>query len=250
MEMRGTRLAEYLWAGLQEARFTLRTNAFMIVAFSAFILLYAPLGVYNLLHSEALAMLPEEARLRVALPVITMNSILLSMLLGVIISSTIEQEKVGQVLEYLVAFSPYTVGEYLLIKLVSALVLGVLIIVPYTILVYLVLETSIAAGLGFLLRLLFSIMASAASFTLFFVQLMLMLSPRYTGVLKLLVIMLVFITLSLLMKNAGPGGDALGVSGSLSAISGPLNALSLGVLLVSIVLYLAYGDKIMERAVR
>ncbi len=240
----------YVKVGLYETIFTLKANAFTIIAFSIFVIIYMPLAVYNLIHSESLAILPDKARLQVALPIISINNILLSLLISIIVSTSIEQEKTSQILEYLLAYSPYSVGELLLIKLLSSLMLGVLNAIPYAILIYLIINMYINASLSLLLWLTLSIMLSVISFTFIMLLIALMLDVRYASIIRFLAILAVFFSLSFIMRGIQKEQAVLNLSIVTSRITGPLYIMSLIILVVSAILYYMYKDKIIELSMR
>lgn len=248
--MKTSDVSKYVMIGLREALFVLRTNILVIAGLSAFIFIYTPLTIYNLIHSQSLAMLPNEAKLQIVLPIASINNILVSLLISVMVSTSIERERVYQVLEYLVAYSTHTVGEFLLIKLLSATALGIVIAIPYAVVTSMLINMLVGMGPSILVWLIPSLIFSVVSFTLLMLLISLILELKYANMVRTLAIILIFLTMSYIAKGVQSKQGVLSLSAITLKLVGPLYVVSAVVLVLSIALYSLYRDRIVELSLR
>ncbi|MEL9908006.1 MAG: hypothetical protein QXP97_01160 [Desulfurococcus sp.] len=237
----------YAKIGLREAMFTLRTNIFMIAAMSVFVIIYFPVITYNMLNSESLALLPNEAKLEIILPSISINSLLVSLFISIIASAMIEEDRFTRVFEYLMAYSLYTAGGFLLIKMLTAIVIGFVVAVPYAIVAYIILNMVISVSPLLLIWLILSLLISIASLTLLIVLVTLVLEPKHASIMRYAILI---VAMMALYNYARQSKQALDISTLASKIVGPLYIVSLIGLAAFIILYYIYRDRIVELALR
>ncbi len=248
--MKTKNISRYIKAGLYEALFTLRTNILAIMGLTAFIIVYMPAIVYNMFHSESLAILSSEAKLQIVLPVISAGNILISLLVSIIISASIDRERVYRVFEYLIVNSIYTIDEFLLIKLLSATILGVIIVIPYATLMYAVINMLVSVSPSLLLWLIPSLIFSTVSFTLLMLLVSLILDIKHASLVRSLIIILIFLAMFNIARISQSHKAIIDLSTMISKIANPLYIVSLIVLIISIVLYYVFRGKIVELSLR
>ncbi len=240
----------YIRDGIQEALFTLKTNIFMIVAFTLFVIIYMPLAIDNIASADYLGNVASNVKLSFILPIIITYNILFALLISVIIASAIEQEKTNHVLEYLFIYSNYGIGEFLLIKLLSSLFLGLIIAIPYLLLLYFVISIYINISLYVILLIFISILFSTVSYTYIMVMIVLVLNPRYSTTIKFFIIILVYLLISVIARRMQSPESVLTLNVTLSKLVLPSYIVSAFVLVVSIIIYYIMKDKIVELSLR
>ena len=175
--MRLGRAREYAKIGLRETLFTLKTNAVLMTLFIAYVAVYFPFAIYNMTRLEPLATLPNEYKLQMILPMLPFYNFVVALLVSVITPAVIDEERTRHVFEYLMTYSRYTVGEFLLVKMLSGVVVGVLAIVPYTVAVYVIVNMLASISLLLLLWMILLLLFSVASLTLILSLVTLVLEP-------------------------------------------------------------------------
>ncbi|MEL9940673.1 MAG: hypothetical protein QW348_07595 [Ignisphaera sp.] len=249
--MRLGKAREYAKMGLREALFTLKTNALSIALIIVLIIILFPLAIYNMLRSESLALLPNEAKLQMVLPIVSINNLVVALLVGVTAAAAIDQERLVRVFEYLVVYSPYTAGEFLFIKMLSAVVVGAVAVVPYVVATYIIINMFTSINLLLPILLILSLLISIASLTLLLSLVSLLLEPKLANLVRtVLLIAVTTVAPVTIYKSNQSIKDIQALSTLASNMAGPLYVVSLIGLIAFIILYYIYRDRIVELALR
>jgi len=127
---------EFIKLGFREAVFAVRNHGWMLLSVVVLMLLFPLLTVTNYLNSEELKALPAEVRQQVflqsMLPIVAVNSVLVALYAGFIISAMMDEEKASGTIEYFMAYTPHSGGRILFVKLLSAVVIGTVLCLIYT----------------------------------------------------------------------------------------------------------------------
>lgn len=238
-----------LRASLDDAAFTLRLNIRLFAPMLVFILVYSLASVYNLLHSKQLSTLPVGYRLAIATPIVVMMDFLVALLVAATATAFLDQEKSQRILEYQAAFSPLSIGEYLAVKTISGLMVGVLIAAPYAIGVTWVISTVTSVDLGFALTVAGSTLLGIAAFTLLLTLAAIALEPRQSSLVRMLVIILPMIMIAS-FTNTVAKSNVENFASTFTRMTVPLYIASLAALLAAITVFYALRDRLAEAMLR
>lgn len=248
-------VADLVKLGFREAVFAVRSHGWLLLLPAAVLTLLFPLlTVVSYLNSEELKALPVEVRQQVflesMLPIIAVNSVLIAVYAGVEVSAMIDEEKASGTIEYFTAYTPYSGGRILFVKLVSAVVIGAILCLIYA--AGNTVGIAIIAGVSVDPRIPLALFATGL-FATIPVSLLLILSalalePKYNAVIRFAALMAFFWSYAPITNSLRENpGDAVSM---LSSIVTPIYIALALLLAVAVAIYVVLRDRIVELSLR
>jgi len=247
--------AELIKLGFSEAVFAVRNRGWVFLSsVVVLMLLFPPLTVANYIDSEWFKALPAEVRQQVflqsMLPIMAVNSVLVAIYAGTIISAMMDEEKASGTIEYFMAYTPYSGGRILFVKLLSAVVIGAVLCLIYA--AGNSVGIVVIAGIGVDPRIPLIIFATGL-FATIPVSLLLILStlalePKYNAVIRFAAFMAAMWSYTPIVNSLRENPrDAVSM---LSSIVTPIYIALALLLAVAVAIYIALKDRIVELSLR
>jgi len=252
-ERRGS-VIEFIKLGFREALFTMRDRGWIFLLLVAMVLVYPLIGTANYLNSEELKSIPTEARQQIFIqsmvPVMVILSFLAAVITGTVISSLISEEKTSGILEYFTAYTPYSGSKVLIVKLLSAVLVGAIICIIYV--AGYTIGIAVIAGVWMDLRIPLIIFATSL-FTVVPISLLLTLSAfaleqKYNAIIGSAAPILIMMLITQISK--GLSENPKDVISMLSNTVTPIYIVLALLLAVAVAIYIALKDRIVELSLR